>query len=274
MNLQIKIFLGDLFPRESEYFLDRIRSVHNLGYLLTENALAHPDVQNLIHSDETFDLVVLEQFLNEAHMAFGIHFNAPIVLFSSIGISEWNSHLIGDIRLPSVVPMTKTHYTDRMSFLQRLFNSIIYLCDIFYKEFVSYPIHQEFIDKYFPRKMNLKDIIYNASLMLLNSHVSTTQPASLTSAVVEIGGFHVTSKKLPEDIQNFLDEAEDGAILFSMGSNLNISNLFAYTLKSIMEVFSNMQQRVLLKFEDTDLQNTPSNVLVSNWLPQSDILGR
>lgn len=274
MNLQIKIFLGDLFPRESEYFLDRIRSVHNLGYLLTENALAHPDVQNLIHSDETFDLVVLEQFLNEAHMAFGIHFNAPIVLFSSIGISEWNSHLIGDIRLPSVVPMTKTHYTDRMSFFQRLFNSIIYLCDIFYKEFVSYPIHQEFIDKYFPRKMNLKDIIYNASLMLLNSHVSTTQPASLTSAVVEIGGFHVTSKKLPEDIQKFLDEAEDGAILFSMGSNLNISNLPASTLNSIMEVFSNMQQRVLLKFEDTDLQNTPSNVLVSNWLPQSDILGR
>lgn len=259
--------------RENESFLDRIRNVHNLGYLVSENALSHSNVQNLIHSNETFDLVVLEQFLNEAHMAFGTHFNAPLVLFSSIGISEWNSHLIGDVRLPSVVPVTKTHYTDRMSFFQRLFNSIVNLSDIIYKEFVSYPIHQEFIDKYFPKKMSLKDIIYNASLMLLNSHVSTTQPVSLPTATVEIGGFHVTSKKLPEDIQKFLDEAENGAIIFSMGSNLNISNLPESVLDDIMEMFSKMEQRVLLKFENIDLQNKPANVLISKWLPQSDILG-
>uniref|UniRef100_V5H0N4 UDP-glucuronosyltransferase n=1 Tax=Anoplophora glabripennis TaxID=217634 RepID=V5H0N4_ANOGL len=262
----------DLFPREREHFINRIRSVHNLGYLVTENALTNSGVQNLIHSNETFDLVILEQFLNEAHMAFGSHFNAPIVLFSSIGISEWNSHLIGDIRLPSIVPVTKTHYTDHMSFFQRLFNSIVNVCDILYRELVSYPIHQEYIDKYFPKKMNLRDIIYNASLMLLNSHVSTTQPASLTTAVIEIGGFHVSSKKLPEDIQKFLDEAENGAILFSMGSNLNISNLPLTTLDNIMEMFSKMKQRVLLKYEDINLKNKPSNVLISKWLPQSDIL--
>ncbi|KAJ8928774.1 hypothetical protein NQ314_018632, partial [Rhamnusium bicolor] len=262
----------DLFPRETENFLGRIKGVHNLGYILTEFTLSHPDVQNLLHSNETFDLVLLEQFVNEAHMGFGPHFNAPVILFSSIGMSEWNSHLIGDIRLPSIVPVSKTEYTDHMTFFQRMINSIVNLGDITYKELVSFPQHQEYLNKYFPKKMYLKDIMYNASLMLLNSHVSTTQPTSLTTAVVEIGGFHISSNKLPEDIQIFLDEAENGAIMFSMGTNLNISNFSKNRLDAILRVFSELKQRVLWKFEDTNVSNIPKNVLISKWLPQSDIL--
>ena len=41
----------------------------------------------------------------------------------------------------------------------------------------------------------------------------------------------------------------------------------------ILTAFSKLKQRVIWKFEKEDLPNIPENVLISKWLPQSDILG-
>ncbi|KAJ8954696.1 hypothetical protein NQ318_011389 [Aromia moschata] len=263
----------DMFQRVSESYWSRIKGIHHLGYTLTEYTLGHPDVQELIHSNKSFDLVIAEQFANEALMGFGPHFKAPTILFSSIGLSEWNSHLMGNIKLPSVVPTSKTEYTESMTFFQRSVNALVNLGDILYKEFVAFPIHQEYLETYFPTKMDLKEVIYNASLMFLNSHFSIGQPTFLTTSVVEIGGFHISPKKLPEHIQKFLDDARDGAILFSMGTNLNLSNLSRDKLSSICKALSKLKQRVLWKMEEDAVSEKYENILMSKWLPQVDILG-
>ncbi|KAJ8929283.1 hypothetical protein NQ314_018038 [Rhamnusium bicolor] len=239
----IKETQGDLFSLEDTNVLINNIVFHNFGYLLTEYILSHQEVHRLIHSNETFDLVIVETFANEAHMGFAQHFNAPLVLFSSIGLAELNSHLVGNIMLPSVEPVSFSSFTNHMTFFQRLSNSAFYLFDIIYKELVAFPRQQTFLNKYFPKKMSLTEIMYNASLMLLNSHVSTTHPTFLTTSVIEIGGFHISPKKLPRDLQKFLDEAEYGVILFSMGSNLKSSNIPQDTLNNILKVFSKLKQK-------------------------------
>lgn len=244
------------------------------GLIITEYILAHETVQGLIHSNETFDLVIIEQFVNEAHMGFAPHFNAPLITFSSLGLCEWNSHLIGNVRLPSVTPLTFSPYTDKMTFFQRLHNVFLNLFDVIIKELVAFPHQQELLTKYFPGEMKLKDIMYNASLLLLNSHATTTHPSTLSSSVIEIGGFHVSSKKLPNDIKKYLDESTEGAIFFSKGSNLKSADLPKDKLEGILKAFSKLKQRVLWKFEETDISDKPKNVYISKWMPQSDILGK
>nr|XP_023025371.1 UDP-glucuronosyltransferase 2C1-like isoform X2 [Leptinotarsa decemlineata] len=240
--------------------------------MLTEHILSHKKVQDLLLSNETFDLVIVEQFGNEAHMGFASHFSAPLVTFSSIGLSEWNSHLVGNIKLPSIVPFSLSSHSNHMNFIQRVTNTMAHIFDAIYKELIYFPWQQSMLDKYFPQKMDLKTIMFNTSFMLLNSHSISTEPVQLTSSVAEIGGFHITPNELPKSVQEFLDGAENGVILFSLGSNLRSSDLPRGTLDMILEVFRRIPQRIIWKFEETDIHHKHDNVMISKWMQQSDIL--
>ncbi|EFA10102.2 UDP-glucuronosyltransferase 2C1-like Protein [Tribolium castaneum] len=108
--------------------------------------------------------------------------------------------------------------------------------------------------------------------MLTNSHVSVSDAVPHVPGIIEIGGFHVNPpKKLPEDLQKFLDEASDGFILFSMGSNLKSQDLKPEVRDGILKSFSKIKQKVLWKFE-SDLPNLPNNVKIMKWVPQQDVL--
>lgn len=75
-----------------------------------------------------------------------------------------------------------------------------------------------------------------------------------------------------QDLKTFLDEAKDGAILFSMGSNAKSVYLPAETIKNLLKVFSQLKQRVVMKWESDTLEGKPANVFISKWLPQDDVL--
>ena len=76
-----------------------------------------------------------------------------------------------------------------------------------------------------------------------------------------------------QDLQKLIDGSPDGVIYFSMGSNLRSSNFKNETTQAFLEVFSQLKQRVLWKWETDSLPGQPSNVKLGKWLPQADILG-
>jgi UDP:flavonoid glycosyltransferase YjiC (YdhE family) len=91
--------------------------------------------------------------------------------------------------------------------------------------------------------------------------------------VIDIGGVHVEpAKPLPDDIQEFLDSADDGAILFSMGSIIQAVQWPEEKREAFIRAFSKLKQKVLWKYENDTLPNKPSNVMISKWIPQRDIL--
>lgn len=239
---------------------------------LTKDLLADQNVQALINSEESFDLVIVETFLTEALQAFAPHFNAHQVLFSSTAISEWNSNLIGVPNIPSYLPTTFSQSTTYMNLYERFRNTISLFYSIYYRQLYSFPEHQLLVDKYFPKKYILEDFIYNASLLLASSHVSTSETVPVTASVVEIGGLHIKTNKLPDNIQKLLDSAKDGAIFFSMGSNIHSSSMSKEVIQQILSVIRSLKQKVLWKFEDENLENKPDNLIVSKWFPQTDIL--
>jgi glucuronosyltransferase len=71
-----------------------------------------------------------------------------------------------------------------------------------------------------------------------------------------------------------LDDASDGVIYFSMGSNLKSSDLPDYKRDALLQAFSELKQQVLWKWETDSLPRQPKNVRVGRWFPQADILGK
>ncbi|KAJ8954683.1 hypothetical protein NQ318_011375 [Aromia moschata] len=89
----------------------------------------------------------------------------------------------------------------------------------------------------------------------------------LVPSMIEIGGFHVAPpKKLPKDLQDYLDNASEGVIYFSLGSNLKKKR------DMLLRVFSKLKEKVLWKWEDDILPGQPPNVKLGKWFPQQDIL--
>lgn len=73
-------------------------------------------------------------------------------------------------------------------------------------------------------------------------------------------------------IQKFIDEAENGVILFSLGSNAKSTYLSESKVNALLRTFSTLKQRVIWKWESDFLPGKPDNVLIGKWLPQDDIL--
>jgi glucuronosyltransferase len=77
-----------------------------------------------------------------------------------------------------------------------------------------------------------------------------------------------------QDIQEFLDGAQNGAIYFSMGSILRSDTLPKEKIQEILSTFAELKQRIIWKWESDELTiSQPPNIKIGKWLPQQDILG-
>lgn len=70
-----------------------------------------------------------------------------------------------------------------------------------------------------------------------------------------------------------MDKVSNGVIYFSFGSVVKATHLPKYHIFMFLRQLSKLKQKVLWKWESDDLPVLPSNVIVSKWFPQVDILG-
>lgn len=78
---------------------------------------------------------------------------------------------------------------------------------------------------------------------------------------------------LLQELQKYLDDAVEGVIYFSFGSNIKSSNLDAVKRSIIRNTLAMLPYKILWKFEHENMPEKPENVMISKWLPQQDILG-
>lgn len=76
-----------------------------------------------------------------------------------------------------------------------------------------------------------------------------------------------------QNLQKLLDEAKDGVIYFSMGSNLKSKDLPDSVKRDLVKMFGQLKQTVLWKFEE-DLKDLPKNLHIIKWAPQPSILSK
>lgn len=236
-------------------------------------ALETKEIQELKQSKEKYDLVIQFILASEPMLGIAHHFNATVVGFSPIGSTNILDFHTGNISPFSFVPNLMLPYTSEMTFFQRLINAIlstimnlIYAVDI-------YPSQNELLHKHFPDAPDLNKLIENVNLYLVNTHYSLEGIKPYLSNMIHIGGFHMQEKQiLPENLKTFLDEAEEGVVYMSLGSNIESSSLQKEKLNVFKEVFSKLKMKVLWKYEKV-LEGKPENVRIEKWLPQRAVLG-
>ncbi|XP_067631961.1 UDP-glycosyltransferase UGT5-like [Eurosta solidaginis] len=251
-----------------------------LGIATTEHALKQPKVQAIINAkktDDVYDLLLTEQFYDEPFLALAYIYKIPIVSVSTLGYENHMSQMVGLISPWSYVPHGFLPVTERMSFWERVQNTYYSLYEDLHREYIYFPKMDKLVEKYFghlPIKFPKVTVMEKSlSALLLNSYTPLTSTRPTIDALVPVGGMHIyPPKTLPADIKTFLDEATHGVIYFSLGSNVQSKDMPEEFLQVFFDVFRSMKQRVLWKFENESLPNSPPNVMVKKWMPQSDIL--
>uniref|UniRef100_A0A1Y1KDC8 UDP-glucuronosyltransferase n=2 Tax=Photinus pyralis TaxID=7054 RepID=A0A1Y1KDC8_PHOPY len=265
---------GNLFKFFDAKMWSTMVNMDEVGLLWTETVLKEKNLQRLLQSNQQFDIVIMEQLGNHALKGICYYYNAICVVLSTMGPTWLTNEQMRNPSNPSFMPDMLTNYPPKMTFFQRFYNAFVQLVQQVY--FYTYTVnrHNDLLQKYFPGSPHMREILYNVSLVLLNSHYSTSNPAANLPNVVEIGGFHIDPpKQLPSAIELFLDEAQQGAIYFSMGSNLQVQHMDKVKLEAIVKRLGQLPQKVLWKLDSTVTPpGLPSNIMLVKWAPQLDVL--
>ncbi|XP_031639046.1 UDP-glucuronosyltransferase 1-3-like [Contarinia nasturtii] len=258
----------------SQHFMDFF-NLQQLGIDACEVAFNSTAVQNILKSNQVFDVVLLEQFNNDCMMAVAWKLKAPVIGLSSCVLMPWHYDRLGNPSTPSYIPTIFMGYTDKMNFIKRLSNWItVNVLKLMY-HYITTPATDEIIQKYMKNDNvpSVTELVKETSLMFVNSHYSYTGSTPNAPTVIELGGIHIKEEKpLDTELKTFLDSAKDGVIYVSWGSMIRGSTLPDAKRKSLLKAFASFKQKFLWKFENDTIQDQPENVFIRKWLPQRDIL--
>lgn len=245
-----------------------------LGYMVLDGTYKDPGIQKLLKSNDTFDLVIMDQFYSEGLLGIAYKFKAPVVLSSSLESSQWTHHMIGNPAPYSYVPNPYLRTTSYMTFFDRCYNTYVNFLEELYRRFIAFPYNEKVMHQYIPTAPSLDDLMYNVSLILVNTHISINEPSPKVPNLIEVAGMHVKAENnTSEELKSFLDGSKNGVIYFSLGSNLKPSVLPEDKLNTLLKAFSKLKANVLWKWDEDNLPGQPSNVKIAKWFPQVDILG-
>ncbi|XP_013183121.2 UDP-glucosyltransferase 2 [Amyelois transitella] len=225
-----------------------------------------------------YDVVLVENFNSDCMLGlmhiYGLQ--APTVALLSSGLMQWSAQRVGVNDNPAYVPIVSSSFTSRMTFLERLENTVLNVYyKLWYRHFIQVK-EQELIEKHFGRKIpDLESLSKNISLMLVNVFHSLNGVKPLLPGVVEVGGMHLdhSEKPIPEYMERFLNESEHGVVLFSFGSLIKTATLPPHKERLIVRALARLRQRVIWKYEDSgELGTRQGNILKVRWIPQYQLL--
>ncbi|XP_046662990.1 UDP-glucosyltransferase 2-like [Homalodisca vitripennis] len=243
----------------------------NYHRIVCEHALKNDRVLNLIK--ENFDLAIGEMFGSNCFNYVFYKLRVPFINWVVSTPLPWIDTRFGIPDNPSYIPNFLMDYSSNLTIFQRVFNTVILLYAkttyFFFSDLSAHKLAEESFGEHMPM---MNEVNQQTSLILFNSHFTLSQSRPLPPNAVEVGGIHIKDRShLPEDLEQLLDGAEDGALLVSFGSLVRMSSLPPQVIRMFLDVFSTLPQRVIFKYE-TELEAVPSNVFVRKWVPQSDII--
>ncbi|XP_028328593.1 UDP-glucuronosyltransferase 1-1-like isoform X1 [Gouania willdenowi] len=170
---------------------------------------------------------------------------------------------------PSFVPCFFTRYTDRMSFSQRVVNTLVallepLLCRLFYWRF------DQMAHQFLEEEVGIAEVLSESSVWLMRVDFTFEFPRPIMPNMVLVGGINCKIRNpLPEDLESWVS-GEDGFVVFTLGTALSE---FPEELASVyIEAFRRIPQKVIWRYTGPQPANLPENVKLMSWVPQNDLL--
>ncbi|CRK91551.1 CLUMA_CG005208, isoform A [Clunio marinus] len=223
-----------------------------------------------------FNLLILDGAFPECALGLQYKYKVPFMYINTVGYYTGSTSLSGSPAPYSITPHFTQALTDDMNFFQRVLNSgVSVLLQIMHM--VTVGLLQNVVRKHLGDEIPpLYELSKNVSFILQNSHFSVSYPRPFMPNVAEIACIHCKpAQPLPNDLEDFINgSGETGFVYVSMGSSVKAANMPENLRQLLVNTFAKLPYRVLWKYESAISQNDlPSNVKISRWLPQQDILG-
>ncbi|KAG5680759.1 hypothetical protein PVAND_010246 [Polypedilum vanderplanki] len=248
--------------------------LYQFGAMAVDFVMTHKSVKELMDSNEMFDVCILETFNADAFVGFSDYFNCTLISYTTFGAVKWIDAMTGNESPSSYVPHPFLDYTDKMTFTERLWNKFYNILENLLFNLYHLSKQRSLYNKYFPNaKKSFDEMFKGSAIIFQNSHVTSSFPRPYLPNMIDICGIHVKpAKLLPNDLQEFIDSAEDGVIIFTMGSFINSKDFPIEKREAIVKTFGKLKQKIIWKYENDTLPDNPGNIKISSWLPQRDLI--
>ncbi|KAH8358912.1 hypothetical protein KR093_003242, partial [Drosophila rubida] len=254
---------------------DEVLSIRNFMVKVNLNVLVNAEVQKLMRSNISYDLMVVEPSHTDALFGLAAHFNATLIGLATCG-GDWNlDSLVGHSAASTFEPIMPVGFKRSIGVLDRFYNWMLIAEEWMIHKLIFLPEIRAVHDHFFGHlSQSFDEIRHNFSLILLNQHFSLFDARPNVPSLIEVGGLHVPKKRpqMPPDLARFIEDSPHGVILMALGMELRSSDLSAETLSIILDTFAALPQRIIWKFEGNKRPNTSGNIFMDQWLPQQAIL--
>jgi glucuronosyltransferase len=174
------------------------------GLILNEVVLNSTQVRQFLNADQKFDVVISEQFFQEAMYILAHKYEAPLVLVTSYGNCMRHNIVTRNPLQLATVTSEFLVVPEPKSFMGRIKNMCFAMYEYFWWRFWYMEEMDKIVNKYVPNMKkpvpSLYQIQQNVSMFLINSHFSFDPPTAYHPNIVEIGGVHLSPNisKLPD----------------------------------------------------------------------------
>lgn len=249
----------DIFEGQWKRLFDHMEIIKHFFCQMMENDME--SIENLRR--RRFDFAVIDGlFFSRCFYLVPYNLTIPYLSMASV-IEELDS---GQLIAPGLFPSKYSDYTNDMTFVQRVLNTLYFIVPHIAK-FSKVPTDTFKLAPGLTSE-DLEELYRKSELFLENGDVLMNYPKPVLPNYIQVGGLTTRpAKPLPPDLRTFFDGAKNGAIIVSFGSVFeDDSNVLTPILLSAL---SRLPQRVLLKAsEDKDL----GNIKTVTWLPLNDAL--
>ncbi|EDW76472.2 uncharacterized protein Dwil_GK14641 [Drosophila willistoni] len=273
--------LSEHTPTRSLWVLfQEYMGLHHEGQETCERLFASGHVEKVIkrHQRLNYDLLLTEYFNADCQLAIAKILNLPIIGLSTCALMPYYFDRIDLPNTPSYITSEYVGFAAPLTWSERLLNFVQAKGLRLLYEYHSNRADNALIKRYLQVNVDVDEVARTQTAFILgNQHYSLMGSRPLSQQFVEVGGVHITpeaEKKLPANVEQFLQESEEKVLFISWGSMVRASSMDDDKLLDILKALDEQPLRVIWKWEANDLPHkiNPKKILLVKWAPQLALL--
>ncbi|KAL3994249.1 UDP-glucoronosyl and UDP-glucosyl transferase family protein [Acanthocheilonema viteae] len=232
------------------------------------------ELMGLLQSEQ-YDLGITEQINFCGYAIFKRIGLKNHITTRAINLLEVSSDLFGVSSNPSYVPAGFSFKSDKMNYLDRLTNVIMYTITYVLTKLIWDSAAQS-LQHHLPNKFDYIETMNESSVVFVNTDELLEFSRLISRKIVFIGGIAIPeASPLTDDYQQLLDNSERGVILVSFGTMIKSKYMSSNEKKIFEDAFQQLPEITFIwKYEDEERVEDVHlpNVIRKKWIPQNDLL--
>lgn len=250
--------------------LATLSKIHRQASMMGIEIFKNKTLLQSLH-DTQFDVVLIDPGL-PVGVLVAQELKLPTV-FNARWVTVGEGHFMVAPSPTSYVPVSGNAVTDRMTFAQRLKNTLLYFFNACIDRYIVCPHYDRLVEHFFGPDVDFYHLLQAADFWLIRVDFVFEYPRPTMPNIAYIGGFQCKpSEPLSPELEDLIQSSgEHGFILMSLGTL--VQSLPLEITSEIAAAFAQIPQKVIWRHVGKSPKNLGNNTFLMKWLPQNDLLG-